>query len=148
MAAKRRKTVWCRSGAKLHKKNGTMHRPDQHHVCIRKRNHTRLGERQHPQSHAGPRCCPFRMTAVSCCAASVRKASMTCDSDLESLSSWTGSPRVTSSSFLWQNPPPVLTPPDNHWMCFAWSETVNVSLSPHLKSEHLRTLLEENGGPA
>ena len=41
-----------RSGLKLHKKNGTMHRPEQHHVCFLKRNHTRLGEGQHPRGHA------------------------------------------------------------------------------------------------
>ena len=52
MAAKK-KSDERRSGAKRHKKNGTMHRPDQHHARFRKRNHTRFGERQHPQSHAG-----------------------------------------------------------------------------------------------
>ena len=55
----------------------------------------------------GPRCFPHDSGFVLC--PSVRKASMTCDSDLESLSSWAGSSRVTSSSFLWQNPPPALT---------------------------------------
>ena len=95
-----------------HKKNGTMHRQDQHHVCIRKRNQTRLGERQHPQSHAGQDACGF----VLC--PSVRKASMTCDSDLESLSSWTGSSRVASSSFLPRNLPP----------CFDSSSTSHIFL--------------------
>ena len=41
----------------------------------------------------------------------VRKALMTCDSDLAVTFLLDGSSRVTSSSFLWQNPPPVLTPP-------------------------------------
>ena len=49
---------------------------------------------------------------------SVRKASMTCDSDLESLSSWTGSSRVAWSSFLPRNLPP----------CFDSSSTSHIFL--------------------
>ena len=51
IVAAKKKNDERRSGAKRYKKNGTMHRPDQHHVCYRKMNQTRLGERQHPHGH-------------------------------------------------------------------------------------------------